>query len=196
MDDQMLITDEAEDVAGSIRHALLSLSNTTRDPQSWKWALLALHSALQGACVCHLITTLPPIGVVSEKDTAKWLVYFNARRTDPQTERPKTYLMKFPQLLTAVSKPHSAGDRSNASGIEISDKELRWLKRIDTEIRNQFVHFAPMGWSIEVSGIPDLAKLVARIVREIEGYGWAFRHKDAAWRNALLVDLKKLEGIT
>ena len=196
MDDQMLRTDEAEDVAGSIRHALLSLSNTDHDPQSWKWALLALHSALQGACVCHLITTATPIGVVSEKDAAKWVAFFHAFRNDSRTREPNTHVMALPELLAAIRVPKSAGDRSNVSGVQLREEEFQFLEYIHTEIRNEFVHFKPLGWSIEVSGITDLAKLVARIVREIEGFGWAFRHKDAAWRNALLVDLKKLEGIT
>ncbi len=59
-------------------------------------------------------------------------------------------------------------------------------------IRNQFVHFAPMGWSIEVSGIPAAAALVARLVGDIVVIGWAFRHQDRSWREALADDLAAL----
>lgn len=85
--------------------------------------------------------------------------------------------MALPGLLKAARKPHSAGDRSNDQGIAISDAELEWLNRFHSSVRNQFTHFEPMGWSLEVSGIPEIAMLVARIVSEITDTGWAFRHK-------------------
>lgn len=82
-------------------------------------------------------------------------------------------------LLKAVRKAHSAGDCSNAVGVAISDAELDWLRRFNDGVRNQFVHFEPMGWSLEVSGIPEIAKLVSRIIGEILELGYAFRHQDA-----------------
>ena len=66
-------TDEAEDAAGSVRHALRAGEMTANDPQAWKWVALALHSALQGACVCHLTTTAAPIGAVTSATPASGL---------------------------------------------------------------------------------------------------------------------------
>lgn len=54
------------------------------------------------------------------------------------------------------------------------------------------MHFEPMGWSIEVSGIPEIAKLIARIISEILEIGWAFRHQDLAQREEMHRDLKTL----
>jgi hypothetical protein len=66
-------TDEAEDVAGSLRHALHAATLVNADPQAWKWVALALHSGLQGACVCHLTTTAAPVGAVAERNAGEWL---------------------------------------------------------------------------------------------------------------------------
>ncbi|MEA3032980.1 MAG: hypothetical protein QOH86_996 [Sphingomonadales bacterium] len=187
-------TDEAEDVAASIRHSLRSRDLAAQDPQAWKWVALALHSALQGACVCHLVTTANPIGAVTTKNAGEWLQYFEASRTDPEAKPPTTYLLSLPDLLTAVRKPRSAGDRSNPIGVVLSDEELEWLRRFHREIRNQFVHFEPRGWSLEVSGMPDLAKLIARLIGEMLEMGWAFRHQDADWRRALRSDLAVMAG--
>lgn len=176
-------TDEAEDVAGSVRHAIRCFAVVNQDEQAWKWIMLALHSALQGACVCHLVTTAPPIGIVCNVD--EWLAYYEQQRNDPNAIRPKTRLMTLPDLLKATRKDHSAGDRSNTHGIPISDQEYQWIKRLHDEIRNQFVHFQPQGWSIEVSGLHSFAKVAARIIGDIEELGYAFRHKGAEWRNAL-----------
>ena len=86
----------------------------------------------------------------------------------------------------------TAGDRSNAVGIAISDSELSWLRRFHEDIRNQFVHFEPMGWSIEVSGIPEIATLVARIIGEVLQIGYAFRHQERARREEMQQSLRTL----
>lgn len=189
---QWLDTDEAEDVAASIRHALRAWQFISTDVQAWKWVALALHSALQGACVCHVVTTAVPVGAVTKKNAGEWLAYFEVSRSDPEARPPKTFLLALPDLLKRVRKPHSAGDRSNGAGVTILDSELRWLCHFHEEIRNQFSHFEPRGWSIEVSGIPNLAKLIARIIGDILDLGWAFRHKDEDWKIALSESLSAL----
>lgn len=190
-----LRTDEADDTAGSVRHALLCRDNAARDPQAWKWLALAVHSALQGGCVCHLVTTASPVGAVYPKNAAEFLRYFEESRTDPNAKPPEARLMALPDLLKAVRKPCSAGDRSNRAGIPISDAELAWLHRFHTAVRNQFVHFEPSGWSLEVSGIPAIAALAARILGGIADVGWAFRHKEREWLEAFKADLDRLAAI-
>lgn len=185
-------TDEVEDVAGSLRHVIRTANFVSSDPQAWKWIVLALHSALQGACVCHLTTTAAPVGAVTERNEIEWLEYFEKIRTDSNAEPPKTYLMGFSDLLKAVRKPQSAGDRSNAFGVTISDSELRWLVKFHDGIRNQFAHFEPMGWSIDMSGIPAIAKLVARIIQDVLDIGWGFRHQRSEQRNDMKRSLRAL----
>jgi hypothetical protein len=183
---------EAEDVAGSVRHALRAAQMVQDDPLAWKWVALAIHSALQGACICHLTTTAAPIGAVTPRNACDWIEFFERSRTDAGIKSPRTQLMGLPDLLKAIRKPHSAGDCSNDAGVPISDAELAWLRRFHEQIRNQFVHFEPMSWSLEVSGIPELAVLIARIIETILAMGWGFRHQCHAWREALAADLARL----
>lgn len=185
-------TDEAEDVAGSIRHVLRSAQFVTDDAQAWKWVMLAMHSALQGACVAHLTTTATPVGAVTDRNAREWLAYFDHSRTDPNVKAPNTVLMALPDLLKAVRKPFSAGDRRNDIGIEITESELSWLRRFHQDIRNQFVHFAPMAWPIEVSGVPEIASLIARIINDIFEIGWAFRNQELEIQQEMLQNLQAL----
>ena len=189
-----LSTDEAKDVAGSIRHAIRTRGFVDEDPQAWKWLLLALHSALQGSCIAHLTTTSAPIGALTEKSTAEWLEFLENGRFDSSLRPPETRVLALPQLLKKVRKPHSAGDRSNEVGVRITDQEYEWLRHLHDEIRNQFSHFQPMGWSVEVSGIPKMAKLVSRIVLEILDIGWAFRHLEEEHRSEFRKDLTTLSA--
>lgn len=185
-------TDEVEDVAGSIRHAIRACQFAGEDPQAWKWVVLALHSALQGACVCHLTGTTAPLGAVTKRNASEWLTYLEESRTNPDARPPKTHLMNLPDLLEAVRRPRSAGDHSNDAGVTVSETELLWLRRFHDDIRNQFVHFEPNGWSIDVSGIPELARLIGRIISEILEMGWACRHQKCVKRQEMRQNLKAL----
>jgi hypothetical protein len=192
--DRWLRTDEAEDVAGSLRHALRCLSMVDDDPQAWKWVAISLHSALQGACVSHLTTTAAPLGAITPKNASEFIAYLNELDSNPDARPPKTQLMSLPDLLKAVRKQNSAGNGCMSKAIVISDAELSWLKHFHETVRNQFTHFEPVGWSLEVSGIPAIARLIARIISEIADAGWAFRHKDEDWVAALKNNINELSS--
>lgn len=185
-------TSEAEDVAGSIRHALRCWKIADEDKHVWKWVILALHSAVQGACVCHLVTTAEPVGAVTKKNAREWIAYFEEIRTNPSAERPKTELMNLPQLLKAIQNENSSKREAGEKEINISQSEYRWLKRIHDSLRNPLTHFAPAGMYVELSGMPNLAHLIARIIQDILDNGWAFRHLTDEQRDALKNDLEKL----
>ncbi|MEP5761269.1 MAG: hypothetical protein ABJ327_18525 [Litoreibacter sp.] len=153
---------------------------------------MALHSALQGACVCHLTKNARPLGAVTKTNAAEWNKYFEESGENENAERPTTKMMALPELLKAVRKQGSCGGFPNSKKIEISDSEYDWLKRIHLEIRNQFVHFEPLGWSIEVSGVPQIGQIIARIIKDIHDCGWAFRHLDSTKKNAMIRDLELL----
>lgn len=182
-------TDEAEDVASSLRHVLRCRQYVSEDIHICKWIALALHSALQGACVCHLVTTASPVGAITKRNAGEWLAYFEESRDNPDARAPDAHLLTLPDLLKAVRKPLSAGDRSNSAGVHLTDGELEWLRRVHQDVRNQFVHFEPMGWSLEISGLPELGKLIARLIEEMLDIGWAFRHKDDDWKQTLRTNL-------
>lgn len=192
MDDQKWVSvDEATDVLGSLRHCLRCRELAEHDALAWKWFMLALHSALQGACVCHLTTTAQPVGALTERNTEEWLTWFQRGNAGPS---PKVYLLALPELLKKVRKENSAGDGSNSWRVRISDKDLVWLTDFHETLSNQFVHFAPMGWSIELSGLPSLSALAARVIADILSSGWGFRHLTEDQRAELSQSLALLEN--
>ncbi len=188
-------TDEAQDVAGSVRHALRCWRFVGDDPHEWKWLILALHGALQGACVCHLVTTATPLGAVQKRNAVEWHKYYDQSLTNPPSTPPRTELMALPDLLKAVRKPNSSGGGLSDKHVSINDTELIWLIAIHREFRNQFVHFSPTGWQFDVSGMPKFAHLVARIIQEILDCSWAFRHLRTQQRVALRQDLVQLSAV-
>ncbi len=146
--------------------------------------------------MCHLSTTAHPIGALTKQNTGEWLEYFDLSRDDLTVACPKTILASLPELLKRIRKVNSAGDSGQGSRIALSDRELSWLSRLHDDVRNQFVHFAPMGWSLDVSGMAGLIALTGRLIREISSYGWAFRHEDNEWQAMLSNDLDTLERVS
>ena len=49
-----LRTDEIEEFIDALERAAMFAKQLTDDVKAWKWLIIALHSALQGACVCAL----------------------------------------------------------------------------------------------------------------------------------------------
>jgi hypothetical protein len=52
--DDWLRIDEQIDVLASLSLCLKTLGMVADDPTQWKWTILSMHNALQGASVCHL----------------------------------------------------------------------------------------------------------------------------------------------
>ena len=190
--ERFFCTDEAEDVAGSIRHALRCAAFVREDPHAWKWGILTLHSALQGACVCHLTTTAAPIGAVTKCNAKEWIKYFDESRVSRTVKCPVTKLMSLPDLLRAVRKNGSAGGPTTNKLVEIREAELVKLTNIHDKIRNQFVHFEPLVLVIEVSEVSWFGSISARIIKDILDCGWAFRCINQTKKDAMVVDLKRL----
>jgi hypothetical protein len=62
-------------------------------------------------------------------------------------------------------------------------------------LRNDFVHFTPKGWSIEVSGMPQMFLHIIDVLDQIVEDPWPFRHCDDEEEARLrgLLDLLKTE---
>nr|WP_310523455.1 hypothetical protein [Polymorphobacter sp.] len=137
--------------------------------------------------------TMAPIGAITKSNTVEWLEYSELSRQNPDAAAPKTFIADLPTLLKRVRKVNSAGDRSNDNGIAVSSIELAWLCRFHRDVRNQLTHFAPMGWSLEVSGVKSLTLIIVRIIREIDEVGWAFRHREEVDKTRFVKTLTDLE---
>jgi hypothetical protein len=194
-----IATDESDDVAGSIRHALICLQLVRTDDGAWKWLILSLHSALQGSCVCHLTTTAHPVGALTESNTKLWLNYHKLRRDTPDAEPPKTQIAEFSDLLKKIRSSGSGDCADNSNSINISDTELEDLVHLHRVVRNQFVHFEPMGWVLDLMGMQTIIPLVLRVITDILDAKWAFRHinteQEQSFRETLLAVLAESDKL-
>lgn len=156
-----LRTDEREEAVRSLEWAEQQARGLSDDPYLWKWVLIALHNAAQGFMVLALWNGN---GLLALRDrvAAKWLDAY--RNGGPY---PVEKLDEFLNLYKKVKDKenfHVIGAGPFVPG-STHDGSLSRLN----EYRNEFIHFTPKGWSLEVGGLP---RVCLDAVDLIQFFGW------------------------
>ncbi len=143
-----LRTDEAEEALSALEALGEFLPAAHRDPYRWKWALLALHNALQGFMVLALRGS-NGLAALRDDVAEEWLKAHEAGGPYP-SERLDSF-----QGLYAKIK----GDRMRVFGhskpFAPKGSQGRSVKLLNS-LRDEFIHFTPKGWSLELSGLPKM----------------------------------------
>lgn len=156
-----LRTDEIEEAIS----ALEMLSEVTpflvKDIYRWKWAIIATHNALQDFMV---IALRQGNGLLALKDNIA-AEYLKAQKEGGK--RPAEKLDNFLNLYKKIKSDrmlcYSHGKRFKA------DPEHNWAVKKLNELRNEFLHFVPKGWSLEIISLP---KICLNCLEVIEFLGW------------------------
>ena len=162
------------DCLSQCENQIASLEKCSRN---WPWVFVALASFLQAACVLYL-DERDSMGVdaLSDKDRKRKIASLQHDYTgEPignlKLANPKT-------LLSRVRKQ---------SRIPILDKKKHRLARVFS-LRNEFMHFTPKGFSLELSGAVDLCEISFQSVIEIisdKGMYGSTRLEDASRRASI-----------
>lgn len=167
-------TDERQDVLASLDHCARCLVEAERSDGAWKWVILSLHSALQGAMVCHLSGTAG-IGALTSECAQEWNEWHERHRRgeieDPPRDRVATAKALF-ERLAMESKRVEAGC---GQILEITPAQKVSFERLHA-LRNSFTHFSPKGWSIELQLIEEVVLDMLDVIALIADDRWPFRH--------------------
>ncbi len=190
-----LQVDERTDVLASLSLSLRCLERLSDDPALWKWAILALHNALQGAMVCHLSGTAQ-LGALSERCVKEWLDWHerdgrgDIKRIDEGVDElglPRTKLARkedhpptdrLADAKELFARLYTEGKRLEGGAgavIGATQHECESFRRLHN-LRNEFSHFTPKGWSIELGGLPGIFLAMVRVLEKISSDPWPFRH--------------------
>jgi hypothetical protein len=199
--------DERADLLTSLSQCLRSLSVVSSEPAAWKWAILSLHNALQGAMVCHLSGTAQ-VGALSAKAAKDWADWherdqlgqigrihegtnelsipqfkFATREDRPPIDRLADPMELFKRLYNESQRQEGGA----GAVLEIGQAQRNSFRRLH-KLRNAFAHFTPKGWSLELRGLPNIFLSVLEVLDIISADPWPFRHMEAQQR-AQFVDL-------
>lgn len=152
--------DEREDVIASIELCAFLAPTLNVKPLFWKWVLVSVHNALNGALVCALSGTAG-IGSLKPKSAKKMLDWLESGNGP----YPQEWLADFETLL------EWAQDKARMSYLEgeplsLTQADAKDLKKLNS-LRRNFVHFTPKGWSIEKAGLPRIILAAARLTETL-----------------------------
>jgi hypothetical protein len=139
--------DEIENVLISLDllATLAPMVRSRRHRSQWKWIIIGAHDALQGALVCAIADTTGT-RVLSKKSARAMLDWLE----DTSQEYPGEFMADFSTLLKRAA-------------IELVPKDGKDIETLHG-MRNDFVHFTPKGWSIELAGLPRIIDTALRLV--------------------------------
>lgn len=151
-----LRTDEELEAANAMKMAAQFASAVDGDSHLWRWVIIALHNAAQGVMVLSLRHGNGLLALSDESYTA-WMAAYEKNETPPP-EKLDTYLNLYKKVKHREIGQIGGNSRFSAVGTEGGD-----IKRLNA-LRNEFIHFTPKGWSLDVNGLPRICLSVARLI--------------------------------
>ena len=204
-------TDERRDVLASLEQCTMCLADTERSDGAWKWVLLSLHSALQGAMVCHLSGTAQ-VGALTSACARQWsdwherdrrgdIEYIDAGidelglpvrwRRSPRDRPPNDRVASAPELFKRLGSESERIESGCGRVIEITAAQRKSFERLHV-LRNGFTHFSPRGWSIELQMIEEVVLDMLDVIAQIASDWWPFRHMSLKEREVLRDSISNL----
>lgn len=169
MADNWLETDSETEGVLALEMTVEQLSKALDDPYRWKWAIIALHNSLQ-AFLVHATSGSDKLGAATESYRRRWYEAYERGEFTEAKERLATVgeLMQRARKLkgyvyTRSLPPNEEQDRAAA-------RLGNW--------RDTFIHFKPMGLTIEISGFPDICRPCIDVIEFLafeSGHVWVSR---------------------
>lgn len=159
--DLWLRTNETEEAISALEMLAEMAQCLANDRYRWKWTIISMHNALQAFMVIALRHS-DGLLTLKDKIAAQWLKWYREGG-----EFPRQKLDNFQNLYKKVQ-----GDGMlryvNSKRFEAGPQHDRAVKKLN-ELRNEFIHFVPKGWSLELTGLPEICLDCLEI---IEFLGW------------------------
>jgi hypothetical protein len=142
-------TDEENEAADALLMAARFAEEAASDIRMWRWVIIGLHNAVQSFMVLSLRHGYG-LAALTEKSAAAWLAAYEANATTYLEEKLDSYLCLYKK--TKSTKYGTIGSNQNFVPQGSQGRSVRKLNRI----RNDFIHFTPKGWSLELAGLPRI----------------------------------------
>jgi len=129
-----------------VRHHLEAVSN---NPLYWKWIIIALHNSVQGFMV-SAAKGGSGLAVLGGREVKKW----HEARSEGKPIPLKGKLRKFMELYDLIKSERMLIYIKSRSFVATPDHD-RSIGALNA-IRNDFIHFVPHSWLLELDGLPRI----------------------------------------
>jgi hypothetical protein len=162
--------DEESEVANALRMAARLAAEVEADPALWRWIIIALHNAAQGMMVLSLrhgndILTL-------SDECFKATMEAHDSNLPPPLQKLDTYLNLYAKVKSPNTGQVGGNKRFSPEGTQGTS-----IKRLNN-LRNEFSHFTPKGWSLELNGLPGICRDVTALISFL---GW--QTQNVLWKD-------------
>ena len=122
------------------------IRETENNLLAWKWVVLSLHGALYGFAVsaCHG-TNLENIKYTTKKGQEK--------------------LISFDKALSLCQDLNWMKMLTHSKPLVLKDSQKESILILKRELRNNFEHYIPSGWSIEIHGMPQIVMDLLEVIQ-------------------------------
>lgn len=177
MGDEWLITDGSVETVSAFEVFSDELHRAMTDPYRWKWAIIALHSGLQGMMVLALQGS-HGLHVLRPEDASRWLDAHERGGPYPTDLKLDDFLALYKKIkgVKMLMYVHSA--KFVPKGTQ--GRSVKLLNRL----RNEFIHFTPRVWALELGGLPAMASDCMQVAEFLawESHNIFWREQDLAER--------------
>jgi hypothetical protein len=150
MGDGWLITDGAVETVSAFEVFAEEAQKLSADPYRWKWAIIALHSGLQGIMVLALQGS-HGLYVLREEDAKRWLAAHERGGPYPGDLKLDDFLSLYKKIKGDKMLKYIDSRKFIPKGTQGSSVKLL------NQLRNEFVHFTPRVWALDLVGLPAMA---------------------------------------
>lgn len=138
-----LTTNERTNSVDYIIRSYEFIVQTKTNVHAWKWAIIALHGALYGFAICACRGS-------------------NNEFVAPTLRTPEGKYLKNPRLISirkaleACQNPKKMGMYTFSKHLELSEQQNNSIKWVTSAFRNNFEHYIPRTWLINLAGMANI----------------------------------------
>lgn len=148
--------DEKENAIDFLGKALVFLCEVEQNPFNWKWFTIALHNATYSFMLLALQN--PDLsGIWKEPE-----VRDKEGRIDLFNDNKK--LISFMEAFKRIQDPNRMGGYVGCKAFSAEPSHEKSMRKLNDHYRNQFVHYRPMSWSIEIKDFIKISLPVLEII--------------------------------
>jgi hypothetical protein len=126
--------------------AVFYIRETPKTPTAWKWVILGLHGALYGFAISACRGT-------------------DAHSVSTPTKKGDRHLISFPEAIKRCQDASCMRMTVTSRWLQPTKEQTEAVKKLHQTFRNNFLHYKPMAWLIELHGQPNLALHVLDVIR-------------------------------
>ena len=149
MGEKYLITDGFVETVSAFETLSDELQRISSDPYRWKWAILAMHSGLQGMMILALQGS-HGLHVLKKDDAKRWLCAHEKGGPYPSDLQLDDFLSLYKKIKGDLMIMYVNSKKFKPQGTQ--GNSIKFLNRL----RNEYVHFTPRVWALELVGLPGI----------------------------------------